>query len=337
MRTATDRKLLAGIKVLKGKKHPKGIVLFSIMKNERFFIQAFLEYYREVGVDHFLILDDGSDDGTREFLLEQNDVSVLVSEIAYGEVYRRISLPIPRFREMRAGIRLKALLPTKFLNDQWCFYADADEYSILPPEFDKIGDLLVQLDSRKCRLVLGVVVEFYPSEFSDLKQGVDSVSSFEELLKVSPYFDSAKLLEVSETGDIERLRPSASGRLFRQYDVPLGDTSGKREHKGSATHKLPLIRPGNGVRLLSGHKASVDVSPNVALTVAHFKFTPDVLRRTNLALDTQAWSGGSRKYSNYEMLFERMAASEGTFMAPESVAYVEKEQMIQSGNLWWKS
>ena len=335
MRTATDRKLLSGIKILTGEKDPKGIVLFSIMRNERFFIEAFLKHYRELGVDHFLILDDGSDDGTREILTEQRDVTVLVSEFAYGEVYRRVSLPLLHFQQMRAGIRLKALLPSAMLQDQWCVYADADEYSILPPDIHSLQQLVSKLDRLSCRVVLGVVVEFYPQTYSDMKLDVEEAKTFGELLNMAPYFDSAKLLDVNAQGDIERLRPSASGRLFRQYGVPLGSTSGTKKHRGSATHKLPLIKPGHRVKLLSGHKASVSASPDLALTVAHFKFTPDVLRRTNLALNTQAWSGGSQKYSKYELLFKKMAACDGTFMSADSIRYTSSKQMVECDNLWW--
>lgn len=335
MRTATDRKLLAGIKVLKGLKNPKGIVLFSIMRNERFFIEVFLKHYRELGVDHFLILDDDSDDGTREILTEQHDVTVLESEFGYGEVYRRLSLPFLRLQEMRAGIRLKALLPSAMLENQWCVYADADEYSILPPEIHSLQQLVSELDRMSYRLALGVVVEFYPRTYSDLDQDVEDPESLDDLLNMAPYFDAAQLLDVNEEGGIERLRPSASGRLFRQYGVPLGNTSGSKKHRGSATHKLPLIKPGHRVKLLSGHKASVSASPDLALTVAHFKFTPDVLRRTNLALNTQAWSGGSQKYSKYELLFKKMAECNGTFMSSDSARYTKSEQLVECKNLWW--
>ena len=305
------------------------------MRNERFFIEAFLNYYRELGVDHFLILDDGSDDGTKEILTEQHDVTVLESEFAYGEVYRRVSLPFLRMQEMRAGIRLKALLPSTFLKNQWCVYADADEFYILPPEACTMQKLVLELDRRAYSVALGVMVEFYPKEYSDLDLDVEEPKSFDNLLDMAPYFDAAQLLEVNEKGDIKRLRPSASGRLFRQYDIPLGNTSGSKKHRGSATHKVPLIKPGRHVRLFSGHKASVSVPPDLALTVAHFKFTPDVLRRTNLALNTQAWSGGSQKYSKYELLFNKMAECNGTFMSSDSARYTKSEQLVECKNLWW--
>ena len=55
---------------------PQPILLFLTMRNERVRLPYFLEYYRKLGVDHFLIVDNGSDDGTREYLAEQPDVSL---------------------------------------------------------------------------------------------------------------------------------------------------------------------------------------------------------------------------------------------------------------------
>ena len=55
---------------------PDGILLFATVRNERLRLPYFLEYYRKLGVDHFLIIDNASDDGTSEYLARQTDVSV---------------------------------------------------------------------------------------------------------------------------------------------------------------------------------------------------------------------------------------------------------------------
>ena len=47
------------------------ILAFTTLRNERVRLSYFLDYYRDLGVDHFLIVDNGSTDGSREYLLEQ--------------------------------------------------------------------------------------------------------------------------------------------------------------------------------------------------------------------------------------------------------------------------
>ncbi|MDP3959400.1 MAG: glycosyltransferase family 2 protein, partial [Pseudorhodobacter sp.] len=44
---------------------PSDILLFSTLRNERVRLPYFLKYYREMGINHFLIVDNGSDDGSR--------------------------------------------------------------------------------------------------------------------------------------------------------------------------------------------------------------------------------------------------------------------------------
>ncbi|OZA17880.1 MAG: glycosyl transferase family 2, partial [Rhodobacterales bacterium 17-64-5] len=45
---------------------PQPILLFATLRNERVRLPYFLQYYRKLGIDHFLLVDNGSDDGSRE-------------------------------------------------------------------------------------------------------------------------------------------------------------------------------------------------------------------------------------------------------------------------------
>ena len=49
---------------------PSGFTLLAILKNEIYFLPAFLNHYRRLGVQRFVFLDDRSDDGSFEYLLE---------------------------------------------------------------------------------------------------------------------------------------------------------------------------------------------------------------------------------------------------------------------------
>ena len=60
----------------RSKKIRRAIIFFSTIRNERVRLPYFLQYYRDLGVDHFLFVDNGCDDGTREYLAEQQDVSI---------------------------------------------------------------------------------------------------------------------------------------------------------------------------------------------------------------------------------------------------------------------
>ena len=55
---------------------PGDILAFVTLRNERVRLPYFLEYYRRIGVGHFLIVDNGSDDGSRDLLAGQNPNNV---------------------------------------------------------------------------------------------------------------------------------------------------------------------------------------------------------------------------------------------------------------------
>ncbi|MFN0115396.1 MAG: glycosyltransferase family 2 protein [Paracoccaceae bacterium] len=62
---------------------PDDILLCSTLRNERFRLPFFLAYYRGLGVSHFLIVDNGSADGSGEYLAEQPDVSLWRTDASY--------------------------------------------------------------------------------------------------------------------------------------------------------------------------------------------------------------------------------------------------------------
>ncbi len=55
---------------------PRDLLVFVTQRNERPRLPHFLDYYRSLGVGHFLIVDNDSDDGSRDYLAAQPDVSL---------------------------------------------------------------------------------------------------------------------------------------------------------------------------------------------------------------------------------------------------------------------
>ena len=62
---------------------PGDILLFSTQRNEGVRLPYFLQYYRNLGVNHFLIVDNDSDDQSLVYLAEQSDVSVWHTTASY--------------------------------------------------------------------------------------------------------------------------------------------------------------------------------------------------------------------------------------------------------------
>src|SRR5689334_2342449 len=59
------------------------IRLFVAARNERLRFPYFLKYYRELGVDRFFVIDNGSTDGTVPLLTAEPDVHVFRTDAAF--------------------------------------------------------------------------------------------------------------------------------------------------------------------------------------------------------------------------------------------------------------
>ena len=55
---------------------PGDILLFCTFRDEMIRLPYFMQYYRDLGVSHFIMVDNDSTDGGREYLAVQSDVSV---------------------------------------------------------------------------------------------------------------------------------------------------------------------------------------------------------------------------------------------------------------------
>ena len=93
----------------------------SVARNEMLRFPFFLKHYRALGVRQFLIVDNGSDDGTTEFLLEQDDVSLWRTEASY--------------RAARFGVDWQNWLLCRYAHRHWTITVDIDELLVFSDTF----------------------------------------------------------------------------------------------------------------------------------------------------------------------------------------------------------
>jgi hypothetical protein len=328
---AVRREVAASLSVVAGRVRDEALTVYSIMRNERYLLPAFLEYYRALGVEQFLILSDRSDDGTTELLMEQDDCVVLSSPFAYGTW---IDMPPGEaVRRQRAGVLMKALIPRRFLHGSVGVYVDADEFLVLPSPMSELREVVRVLAERGADAVHASMIEMYPARFRELERAGPSPTTFEELLDVAPFFDGHPLVRVEPVdGTLTVVGASASTRLFQHYAIgrrrrildPLPLTIRRRftaNQYTSAVRKTPVVHFRDGVDLTGSHRAAGAVYSPLLLGLLHFKFTPDSLQKVPRIITEKSHSRQSRKYVGYERLFEEMRRSDGSFLGPDSTRF----------------
>ena len=86
------------------------------MRNERTRLPYFLSYYRNLGVSAFLVVDNESDDGSREYLEAQEDVSLWSTAASY--------------KRARFGVDWVNWLLTRHGHNHWILSVDVDEFLV---------------------------------------------------------------------------------------------------------------------------------------------------------------------------------------------------------------
>lgn len=128
---------------------PGAIIAFSTLRNEDVRLPHFLRYYRDMGVDHFMIVDNDSDDGGREYLAQQPDVSLWTTAASY--------------RRARFGVDWLNALQMRYGHGHWCLVVDPDELLVYPfCDTRPIRALTDWLDASSVRSFGAMLLDMYP-------------------------------------------------------------------------------------------------------------------------------------------------------------------------------
>ena len=276
----------------------------AIVHDEMFFLEAFLNHYRRLGVDRFILLDDRSTDGTAAFLAAQPDVMVVTSGIRYFEEVAYPPETLAQIRETRAVRLWRDQMLDQFCTGQWAVVVDPDEFLALPTS---LPALFAELAAEGAEAAWGAMVDMYPERVRDILGAEAARFRLEDawFFDARPHLDPR---QPRETPPVPRtLYPGSVARLFATWGVlPQGPLtrrirrrlSGYRYQGASMIHKTPVLFWKPGDYCLNCHVTSKPVAPRV-VPIMHFKFTADLGRKIEYALATGGYNQGSRSYRLY--------------------------------------
>jgi hypothetical protein len=195
---------------------PDDILLVSTMRNEQIRLPYFLEYYRGLGIDHFLFVDNGSNDGTAEYLTGMQDVSLWRTEASY--------------RRAGFGIDWMNYLKRRYAHGHWVLVVDPDEFFVYPfCDTRPIRALTDWLDNSAIRSFSAMLIDLYP-------KGQINEAAYEpgqDPLEVANWFDS---------GNYSISLNPAYGNLWIQGGPRARVFFADRPQKAPALNKIPLVK-----------------------------------------------------------------------------------------------
>lgn len=251
------------------------VAVVACMRNEMFMLPHFLEHYRRLGVGAFLIADNLSDDGTLEYLLEQEDVALFSVDTDY--------------RKSHYGVAWQQALLSNFRYGRWTVVADADEFLVWRPDArGSLPDLLRGEAFAGADAVRVFMLDLYPEgrlEDADFRSG-------------DPF---------AEAGWCER-EPFLTGWPGRGPFSNMGTWTSALRHRlipGSrpdlfVAQKIALLRYNSWMRLSAGLHFLADVRlAQRELLFAHFKYTADFRRKAQAEVARRQHFNDAEEYRKY--------------------------------------
>ena len=192
------------------------ILLFATLRNERIRLPYFLKYYRDLGVNHFFIVDNGSDDGSFEYLADQSDVSLWRSNASY--------------RRARFGTDWLNWLMRRYAHGHWALVVDVDEFFVYPfCDTRPIRALTDWLDASSVRSFGAMLLDMYPKgPFS-----AQHYTEGQDPIEITHWFDS---------GNYSISRNAKYGNLWIQGGPRARAFFPDAPEKSPALNKVPLVK-----------------------------------------------------------------------------------------------
>ncbi|QFT28925.1 hypothetical protein FIV00_00350 [Labrenzia sp. THAF82] len=330
-----------------------GVVAVILAFNEALRFPFFLKHYRELGIRHFVVVDNMSNDGTSDFLAAQSDVSVIRTEKPYSE-YKSV---------------WRQLLCERYLLGRWTLFPDVDELLVYPGwPGRKIDDLVSSLDNRQFQALFCPMVDMYPK--GPLKQF--SYKAGDSFLDGCSYFDPKGYRYNPLKGSHGKRYKTPARHIFGGTRERLFHQNAKRRKtwldKGllslifsirtrapesdlgrrcdqflfklvksavpdtaAVQSKVPLLKWDHGY-MFSGGVHGIDKKISIAPewgVLLHFKYLDDFQSKVTEALERKQHTDNAGHYRDYKTQLNRLM-NEGLFISG-SKKFTGVDSLIECG------
>jgi hypothetical protein len=216
VRAFRKRRELKAVANRTGQIKPDDIIVFSTFRNEDLRLPHFIQYYRGLGVNHFIMVDNDSTDGGAEFLKDQPDVTLFHAHGSY--------------KRARFGVDWLNWLQRKYADGHWTLVVDPDELLVYPfCDTRPLRALTDWLDASSIKSFGAMLLDMYPKgRINDVpyRRGADP-------LQVVEWFDS---------GNYNIKRNPKFGNLWIQGGPRARTFFPAEPTRAPALNKIPLVK-----------------------------------------------------------------------------------------------
>jgi Glycosyl transferase family 2/Methyltransferase domain len=287
---------------------PHEILCGATVRDEADLLPFFLQYHEGLGIDRFLVVDNLSQDGTRQLLLKHPKVHLWQTGMRYWPA--------------NAGTAWIEVLFRAFAREHWCLVVDPDELFYYPDvETRSLRQLCDELDHAGKVAMSAVLLDMYADR--PIREAV--YRSGQDPTDVTPFFDREFFHWRGTAGPWKNFEGFAGGvrrRAFGEDSLPF-------------LSKIPLFRY-TADRVIAGGVHSTNApSEEIASergAVLHFKFMARFIERLEDELNDRRFDAGdsSESYSTYEQAL--MSDPELCLYDPDhSIPLRDSRQLVDLG------
>lgn len=276
------------------------IPLFCVQRNEMTRLPIFLNYYRNLGVTKFIFVDNNSDDGSFEYLIQQSDCYVYWTDDSYNQ-------------SVHGLLWLNYLVnETDILHlNQWYLIADVDELLVYSDyENRKLTELIDYLNQEQSETVASFMLDMY----ADNLLGYNDTNFINEHIY---FYNHYQIFYQAESPYI-KMAGGIRNHLFSEYNDYIVKTA---LFKKIATKSYLLS---------STHQTTPYKISKLTTALKHYKFV-DLKEIAKKEIHRKQHSGGGSRYRHYHNHLENNENAINLLNLPKTTKYKNSQQLVELG------
>lgn len=278
-------------------------VVVAAARNERVLLPHFLAHYRRLGVQHFVIIDNLSTDGSREYLLEQPDVVVYSADSPYSL--------------SRYGVAWQQTVLAAHATGRWALVADLDEFLVWPGcETESLPALCERLSAAGAQAARVLLIDMYPE---GALQDAD-FGTTEPFAAASCFDARAAMRWELGSGHYSNSPTWVSG--LRHRLLPQSAPNHYTAQKVALMRHMPWVRCSEGLHYAAGLEVG-----STLLGFAHFKFHSGFHAKVLEEVRRAEHYNAAEEYRQYQALLNE---NSGSFFDPmHSRRYTDSQSFAE--------
>lgn len=253
--------------------NPRAPTVLSVVRNELPRLSDFLYHYRRLGIERFAFIDNGSNDGTVEFLKDQFDCVLYATSNGFD------------WRRKHGWI---THLITKLGSDRWYLLADADEHCVFDGS-DRLpfATLISELENQDRTRARGALIDMYSKGplFGSSRPPDMTLGDYFDYFDAHSYSEHRNAQLTSRTGGP---RARAFGHIDANFRPQLTKYPLFKLQPGDVPYNPHVMWP-----------PAADAHDPCFIGILHYKFDSDLSTRINEAVERKQYWNNSAEYSVY--------------------------------------